>query len=202
MPRQRNYKAEYQRRKELRAQRGQQRDYALEYERRNIRSQGRGFLSYSDERRYRTQAAKSTTALAPEAYQKQRALHHFGISERKFNDVRRENKAWSRTNLSSQWTQINTYDERLDMEVHNWSINRVGYILAYHGAIVNPNTNYDSLKNNPKFYKRGPFARKLGNAEQYFYLVKYARIMQADEFEARYGRAAILAAYAQGEVKP
>lgn len=88
-----------------------------------------------------------------------------------------------------RYGQINEYRRDIDKDIHNWSEDRVGYIIYFNAAIVNPASNYDSAKLNPKFVPRGSEPRRLLNTkEQFRYLVKYAHIYSQDEFESRYGR--------------
>lgn len=195
----RDYKAEYQRRKAAAqakgftsprteqnarlAQRGRKRDYALERERQRIRAEAVGVDSVADYRAYMKAKAQGEQA------EKKWTLNYFGLSESQFNRMRRANRNYSNQYAQLQWTAINTYDTFRDKDIHNWSPMRVGYIKYFNEAIVNPATNYDALKDNPKYYKGGPFSRKLSNKSQYYYLVKYTGLYSVDEYEARYGRA-------------
>lgn len=164
------------------------RDYALERERATIRARSRGFKSLSEQRRYNKQAGTD----------KAKALAYFGISENKFNTMRRENRHWSKEYPQLQWTAINTYDIDRDKAVHDWSLRRVGYIVYFNRAIVNPKTNYDSVSK-PFYRPNGRKGRKmdLKNATpeqrdaQFNYLVQYTGLMQVDEFESRYGARAV-----------
>jgi hypothetical protein len=178
--------------------RGVKRDYALERERANIRAQARGFRTLRDQARY-NKAVRDDPELDVKKWQKREILAYFGISERKFNEIRRANKLWAKEYPMLQWTAINTYDTYLDKETSNWSERRVGYILSFYAAIVNPKTNHDALyllggkktdrdeKGRPVFREGGQLKRRT-NKEQFYYLVKYANLMQVDEFESRYGR--------------
>lgn len=185
-----------------------------DFERRTQKAQTEGFTSASARKRYRKQVQGRTFEGETERFErfqfqskerkrfKELQLKKFGVTEEQFDKVRRENARWSATNAGTRWTAIQLYDEFIDSRDNDWSDQRIGYVLAYHAAMVNKRTNYDALKDNPNFYKNGPQARKRGNAAQYYYLVKYAKVMSVDEFEARYGRAAIVAANRQKEVKP
>ena len=195
----RDYKAEYQRRKAAAQSRGftsprteqnarrvskgrPPRDYALERERQRIRAEGAGLDTVAEYRSYMKAKAQG------EAAEKKWTLDYFGLSEAKFNRMRRANRHYSNAYAQLQWTAINTYDVDRDKDIHNWSPMRVGYIKYFNEAIVDPATNYESLKDNPRYYKNGPFSRKQMNKSQYYYLVKYTNLYQVNEFEARYGR--------------
>lgn len=195
----RDYKAEYERRKARSQSRGYTsprteqnarrvakgrppRDYAIERERQRIRAQGSGLETVADYHAY-MRAKKQG-----EAAEKRWTLNYFGLSESKFNAMRRANRHYVNQYAQLQWTAINTYDEARDKDVHNWSPMRVGYIKYFNEAIVDPATNYESLKDNPRFYKGGPFSRKQMTKGQFYYLVMYTNLYQVDEFEARYGR--------------
>lgn len=164
---------------------GQKRDYFAEGVRREQLARQRGFVSSSQERRVKKQGL---TGKALEAQQRKAMLKLFGMSEAQFNRIRKENRLWAREYPMLQYTAINTYDMAVDGAIHDWSEQRVGYIIYFHAAIVAPATNYDSLKPNPRYYKGGPYGRKEMTKEQFYYLVKYANIMSVNEYEARYGR--------------
>lgn len=196
----RDYKREYQRRLELVRQRGypsmrayrnatstRKRDYALERERANIRAQSRGFLNSSAQAKF-NRLAKKDPALDKRQWQKQQALSHFGISEYRFNRMRKENRQYSDKYAQSSWAQINTYDIDVDRDVHNWSEHRVGYIIYFHAAIVDPATNYDSLVRKGQRLIDPKTGKRVTNEAQYMYLVKYSGIMSARQFDERYGR--------------
>jgi hypothetical protein len=195
----RDYKAEYERRKARsqargytsprteqnarRAARGRPaRDYALERENQQRRAFNAGLDSVKEFQSY--QRAKKQG----EAAEKKWTLDYFGLTQSQFDRMRRANRHYTNQYAQLQWTAINTYDLDRDKAVHDWSPMRVGYIKYFNEAIVNPATNYDSLKDNPRYYKGGPFSRKEMNKSQYYYLVRYTNLYQVDEFEARYGR--------------
>lgn len=183
-------------------------------ERRNQKAQAQGFTSDKSRRKYQRRVRGRSFEFETERFErlsfqseerkklKSTVLREWGLTEAQFNDIRRENRQWSAMNNGTRWASIQLYDSFLDGREDDWSEQRVGYILSYHAAMVNNRTNYDSLKDNKDWYKNGTLARKVGNASQYFYLVKYAKVMSVDEFEARYGRGAIVAANRQGRVKP
>lgn len=222
-PRKRDYKAEYAARKlraiaagftsprTQRTARERERgttafSRAEERARAELRAREEGFLSVADRRKWRAYSKEHPRA-SRAAWEKRRILEYFGITEKRFNEIRRENRQYSDHYGALHFTAIYEYDEDIDADVNNWSEQRVGYIISFHAAVVDPKTNYDSL---PREWRRG--YRKLGikghaerktddhgklitNTSQFFYLVKYARIMSIDEFEARYGRSAIIKAY-------
>jgi hypothetical protein len=194
----RDYKAEYLARKARAQQRGftsprteqnarrvqrgiPARDYQLEREREQIRAHGAGLDTVAEYRSYRRAQRQGESA------ERDWTLSYFHISKSKLDRIRRENRQWSNRYAQLQWTKINTYDTFKDSDVHDWSPMRIGYIISFHAAIVNPKTNYESLKDNKKFYKSGPYSRKMGNRSQFYYLVKYTNIESVDEYEARYG---------------
>jgi hypothetical protein len=186
LARQRGYASPYAMRKASMERRGVKRDYALERERSDIRANAEGFRNRKERAQYRREAASQPT-LNKEQWQKQKTLSYFGISERRFNAIRRENKLWAREYPMLQWTAINTYNIDIDMDTHNWSEQRVGYILSFFAAVVNPKTNYDSLtKGRKRIYDKN--GKKRSNKSQFYYLVKYTNLMQVDEFESRYGK--------------
>lgn len=163
--------------------RGNPRDYALERERLNTLSRTRGFMNRSEENKFRKSGNPDK-----EKWQQARTLAYFGISKSKFDKIRSENRHYGTdAYVALQWSAINTYDLYRDKDLHNWSPDRVGYILSFNAAIVNPKTNYDSLKDNPKYVKGGLQGQKIMNASQFNYLVIYTNIYQVDEYEARYG---------------
>lgn len=221
MAAQRNYKAEYERRKANAkargftsprtegkarlASKGRTRDYAYERERAEQRAQHEGYFNAAQRRRLRKQSAEPK---ALELLRRAEVLNYFGISYSAFERIRRANRQWSKQYAQLQWTAINTYDIDRDRDVHNWSEQRVGYILSFHSAIVNPKTNHDSLYLAPKGTPRDAHGRPLDrtgkritNESQYFYLVKYTSLMQVNEFEARYGTN-VTSTAKTGKVKP
>lgn len=190
------YNSERQRRTESEFHRGKRRDTRAEYATSKAKANREGFRNPSD----RATAKKlGLQGDALETWQRERVLAHFKISRAQFDRIRAANRKWDRENPSMQWTKINTYDRDVDANVHNWSQNRVGYILAFHAAIVNPKTNYDSLtKDGRRILKNG---KRVTNKSQFFYLVKYTNLMQVDEFEARYGATVVKEASTE-EVTP
>lgn len=224
MARKRDYAAEYARRKardieagttpavrrKAREQAaGKQRDYALEQERREIRSRGRGFTGLAEQRKYRA-AGLPEEPKAIEAWRRTNVLAKFGLTKREFDRIRTENRNFVNWYGRQHYNDINTYNMGFDQEIHNWTEERVGYIVSFHGAIVNPATNYDSLvtkkkgkdgkwSNTRKLTRNG---KPLTNAEQFFYLVKYTGLMTVNEFEQRYGNRAISEARGMGVPNP
>lgn len=165
--------------------RGIRRDYWAESHQRELKAQREGFRNAYDAQKARK---LGLTGKAAEQWAMTRTLADFGVSKSTFDKVRRENRQWAKESAFLHSPTINHYMADVDSDIHNWSERRVGYILSYHAAIVNPRSNYDSLAENPDY--KGPesgVSRKLGNKEQFFYLVKYANLMQVDEYEARYG---------------
>jgi hypothetical protein len=179
---------------------GRNTDYALEAERRRIRRESVGVDTDAEYRAYRRAEQGGELAL------KKWTLSYFGISANRFEQIRRENKKyrdWMQANGSATASAANTYDSARDIEVHNWSPMRVGYIIAFHGAVVNPATNWESLPDNKGKRARPGGGIKKMNKEQFYYLVFYTNLMSVDYFEARYGHQVVLDAYkSNGKVKP
>lgn len=184
---------------------------AYDRERREQKAQSQGFTSAAARKRYQSRVRGRTFEGETERFERMSfqseerrklkavQLRRFGLSEAEFNTVRRENAAWSAANAGTRWASIQLYDEFIDGRENDWSDQRVGYILAYHAAMVNRKTNYEALPDNKNFYKNGPMGRKRAprnqaGASQFYYLVKYGKKMSIDEFEARYGRGGIVAA--------
>jgi hypothetical protein len=211
----RDYRAEYARAKAAAQARGyssprtqrdarKPRDYAIERERTETRARGRGF------RNAREQAAFNRTGASNrEGWQRDRILAYFGLSLDEFDEIRRNNRNYHNQFAQLEYTAINTYDADRDADVHNWSEYRVGYVLAFHAAIVNPRTNWDSLAKRVKIESgkyihvrvHDKLGRPLSNKSQYYYLVKYTNIMSQDYYEARYGMTAVRDAN-NGKVSP
>lgn len=172
------------------------RDYGAERRAAERKAEREGFRSVYDRQKARKLGITSDPKLL-EQFQKERVLAHFGVSESQFNRIRKENRAYNYPGV--MYAVINTYNLDRDKAVHDWSLGRVGYIIAFHAAIVNPKSNYESLTRD---YKREIVNGKpKSNTAQYYYLVKYTGYMSSDEFEARYGLA-IAREARRGEVKP
>jgi hypothetical protein len=217
MARQRNYKAEYAARKARAQAKGYTsprtenaakrvskglpaRDYGLESERARIRRESTGVDTDAEYRAYKRARSQG------EAAEKAWTLAYFGISARKFDAIRRENRAykdWLQKNGTAMASAANTYLEERDKDVHNWSPMRVGYIVSFHGAVVNPASNWDSLpENKGKGARPGSGIKKM-NKEQFYYLVYYSGIMSVPYFEARYGHQVVIDALTtKGKPKP
>lgn len=181
--------------------RGIKRDYQLERENVERRARGRGFVNAKDQRAFRKSGMPlddwhkrkalsrfnvKPSGLDPKNPDKQKTLAYFGISESKFNKIRRENRLWANEYAMLQWSAINTYNHDVDKDVHNWSEKRVGYIVYFNKAIVNEKTNYGSLVDD-KGYRIIENGKPKTNAEQFYYLVMYTDLFGVEEFEARYG---------------
>lgn len=166
------------------------RDYAAEYQRRKNRLANVGLTPYS--------ARKRGSSVYGPVSQKQSMLAKFGVSEREFEAMRIRNRdyaeprfdKWHTDNKAkrkrlAQATAINTYNETLD-DPNNWSEERVGYVVSFYRAIVDPRYNYSSLLNKDGTRKTRK-GKPLTNQWQANLLVKYSGIMEIDEFESRYG---------------
>lgn len=210
MERKRDHRAEYQRRKELREQKGLPRDYGLEKERAEIRARARGYSSVREQREYR-RTGKPEDKRNLELWRRTKVLTKFGLTKPQFDRIRKENREFVTWYGRQHYNDINTYHMEIDLDIHDWSEDRVGYIVSYHGAIVNPATNYNSLtvrgKNKEgKDYQqraRNPRTGKpITNPEQFYYLTKYTGLFTVNEFEQRYGNRAIQEARQQGGPRP
>lgn len=106
------------------------RDYALEWERRKIRAQGAGFSSP----REKTAQRKSGKSL--EEWQRDKALAKRGISQVEFQRIRRQNKSWAKEHNNKRLAAINKYNVKADAAIHDWSDDRVGYIVSFNAMTV------------------------------------------------------------------
>lgn len=177
----RGYSSPRTERKARETARGKQRDYQLERENANRRANARGFRNASEQRKF-----NKLTGVDRITWQKERTLQFFGISESTFNKIRRANRNWAKEYALLQYTALNTYRTEIDGATKDWSEDRVGYVIAFYNAVVNPKTNYDTLvdkKGRRIMTKEG---KPLVNRAHYEYLVKYAN-MSVSEYEARYG---------------
>ena len=126
------------------------RDYQLEYERRRIRAEARGFRSPREETQYKAaqkgREKKQTVAnyrrqqtakLA--RYSKAKTLKKFGVTEYRFNQMRKQNRAFSLKNGGNRPRLI--YNLDVDLDTQNYSDTRVGYIVNYNLVFVNPKQN-------------------------------------------------------------
>ena len=163
--------------------RGIKRDYKLEQERRDIRANARGFRNAHDQSLFN----KLPPGVDREKWLRDRVLKEFGITKRQLDQIRRENRHWTNEQGQLHYSEINTYKTEIDSDIHNWSRMRIGYILSFNAAVVNPETNYESLIDKNGRRKLTPEGKPLMNKSQYDYLVKYTNLMQVDRYEARYG---------------
>lgn len=224
MARKRDYAAEYAKRKardqeqgttpgrKRSAQRqatGKGRDYELERERRETRARGRGYSSLNEQTAYRRTGGEESKS-AIESWRRTTILAKFGISKRQFDTMRRENRDYVTWYGRQHYSDINHYNISIDQDIHDWSEDRVGYVVSFHGAIVNPASNYRSLGR--KHVKKADGTettvratnrqgKPITNAEQYFYLVKYTGLFTTNEFEQRYGIRVVREARAQAVPK-
>lgn len=188
------------------------RDYAAEYARRKARLALTGQTPYSQRKR-------GTSVFGPIPQSKSQeieALRKFGVTRTEFERMRQANIPYAipqfthRTSPSLEKrkrlnfaTFVNTYDQDRDIP-NDWSDQRVGYVVSFYRAIVDPRTNYQTLidkdgqriKHKDGTYKsnkwqaaymghyrdQAPFERYTTNE-----LVKYANQKELDEFETRYG---------------
>jgi hypothetical protein len=185
----------------------------------NARANALGFATDYQLRRFRktnpgvdatapTPAKESFTA-ADAVKRKAQLLKKFGVTEQEFNRRNKLNAAWqskearrrtrgknrddsganrSMANFLSA-SEYHTYNRQLaDSGV--WTEQRVGYVLFYYAANVDPSTNYsDALggRKGKRSVNRQGFREM--NAAQYYYLVQYTGLMSVNEYEASYGSA-------------
>lgn len=212
-PRKRDYRAEYARRKaaaqaagftsprtvrDYRArQAGRPRDFTREYQRAKEIAQDLGFRNI-DERREFNRAKRAGKKVESGPFQKRKILKYFGVSEARFEQIRKENQAFHQ-----EWGMLNQpsiyiYDEGRDFDTDNWTEDRVGYILSYNSAVVNYKTNFFSDRPSKRIkengvsksvtvFKRNSKGVTITKENQWWYLVKYAKIMSVSEFDSRYG---------------
>ncbi len=135
-----------------RKQRGQSRDYGYERMRAEQNARGRGFSGATEERRFK-RAVKADPSLTQGAWQKASSLAAMGVTESQFQRMRTANKKWNEEH--SDFRSITQYNKDLDKDLNNWTPFRVGYIVTYYRANVDPKTNYsDSGKYFDKKGKR------------------------------------------------
>lgn len=149
------------------------------------------------------------------------ALQSWGITDAEFRMMLTRNQEYSipdsilakhpkkRTSKERlhQAISANSYDWEFGNNNADWSDSRIGYVVTFFHAVVDPRTNYDSLldaEGKRRFKKVGKKERPVSNKWQQLYLTKYGRsvtsrsgmraaylehagIMSVDEFERRYG---------------
>lgn len=182
------------------------RDYKSAYQRRKELAQSRGFSSPYAETKQRAQRG----VLVGPATAERAALSKWGVSRRQFEAMRIANleygypserltKKRSRNQSVKRRLNeaiiLNSYDASRDVE-GDWSDDRIGYVITFNKAIVDPRTNYASLFDENGLRKmRG--GRPLSNRWQKAFMTQYAdkatgkgrrrKYMEVDEFESRYG---------------
>jgi hypothetical protein len=174
------------------------RDYAAEYRRRHERAKQQGFSGYAEQRRYRRAVVRQEVLDPVTFHERDAMLKRFGVTLAQFNNMRAANLKHVRPKFEN-WNpkfdkkrkaqalaaaiRLNEYNVDIDLEIDNWSERRVGYITSFYRAIVDPRYNYTAWKAGT-----GSAAdRRRRNRYQADLLVKYAEIMDIDEFERRYG---------------
>jgi len=184
----------------------QPRDSKREYQRQQELARAEGFSSPTERKRYQASVRRGEVTNPAQFAQKRAMLAKFGVTETEFNFMRQANLAYRRPAFEN-WKlkgdakrqrerkkaiglalRINEYDVDRDLDPSDWSERRVGYIVSFYRAIVDPQYNYDSL-HDPKTGMRRLWRNRhpLTNRQQADYLVKYAEIMEISEFERRYG---------------
>lgn len=165
--------------------RGTPRDYAYERMRAEQIARGKGFESAADRRRF-AREAKAKPGLTQGSWQKERTLAQFGITEAKLNRIRAANRRWNAAEADAR--EMTQYKTDLDADKDNFTPYRVGYILTYYAANVDPNTNYrDSGK---YFDKKGrrkfQYGYRYMDRVQYDLLVTYGDLDES-AWRAHYG---------------
>jgi len=169
--------------------RGQlKRDYAFERLRADQLAYGRGFENAAAERRFKREL-KSNPTLDKNEWQKARTLAMFGITESQFNRMRTANKKWNDT--EADYRDVTKYKKELDKQVHNWTPYRVGYIVTYYRANVDPKTNYrDSgkyfTKGKKTSHRKWEYGYRVMDQLQYDLMVTYGDLSDS-AWRAHYG---------------
>jgi hypothetical protein len=172
----------------------------------NANAQREGFLSAYQRALFRRTHPGASVA-EQKAWQKARILAHYKITEAEFQRRLRASRRWLGDQLASRKNEdarnalarasaYSMFDTRIANKprgdsdwLMEWSPQRVGYVLAYYAAVVDPKTNYQQGLGGRKGKKR-PVTRdgyRKMNAEQYYYLTKYTNLMTVNEYEATYG---------------
>lgn len=175
----------------------------------NATAQREGFLTAYQRDQFRKSHPNATTAERKQ-WQKERVLKHYKITEAEFNRRLKASRGWLTKQLNSRKDDAarealgraaayNIFDTRLanrprgDTEwALEWSPQRVGYVLAYYAAVVNPRTNYQNALGGRKGKAKrpkGPGGFGKMNAQQFYYLTKYTNLMSVNEYEVSYGSA-------------
>lgn len=135
------------------------------------------------------------------------ALAAHGVTLTEFNRMRRENLAHTpegtrhdgRPRTDTLAAAIQQYRVDVGEDARNWSDARVGYVVSYNRAVVNPETNFyapegiERLKNpaetfyDPDHPKPVPVKVRRWTETQFLYLVRYGGFESIEEFDDRYG---------------
>jgi len=184
-------------------------DYKKVYQQRKERLAKRGLTPYQAEK---LRKERGSIVYGP-VDEKRATLAKFGVSERQFEGMRIANlehapfefekfkpKSKKAKRALSQAAMLNYYDDKRDIP-NDWSEDRVGYVVSFFRAIVDPRTNYDSLLDkdgNRIILKNG---KRKSNKWQKLYLTQYAEgvrrrndeyvyygnFLDPDEYDERYG---------------
>lgn len=193
---------------EQRTRRARSKGFATEYERQTfVRKTGKNAREPTPERAQFQQQSQ--------AQRKRNVLRRFGITEAELNARDRANRAWEGGETRSRGRQRNR--AKADIELRNfirsnkyhryreeivdgppgeqWSYERIGYILAYYAANVNPETNYsDGLGARKGKRPVNGAGFKQMNAAQYYYLTQFTDLMSVSDYESSYGSQQLAAA--------
>ncbi len=152
--------------------------------------------------------------------QERSVLAEYGVTPREFEAMRIANLEYGpQTRLydkkakhreTQHWLtmaqRINEYDQDLDVP-GDWSDARVGYVVSFYKAIVDPRTNYSSLpdvEGNREYKSGAKKGKRRTNRWQKLYLTRFAStirdkrngkirehgVMDMHDFEVRYGHIA------------
>lgn len=180
------------------------RDYKAEYARRKARAQQEGFSGPSQKTRYNRQAraarARGEQPTPVSEFQKVATLTRFGISEQRFNEMRKANRA-HQPEGGAKASRIQHYNLGLDRKTKDFSMGRVGYIVSYYYAVTNPDTNFYSISPSRRFTYEGTARLAKWRETQARYLVQYAGIYDVDVFDGRYGDGSYVGSIGKGERK-
>lgn len=180
------------------------RDYKAEYQRRKARAQAEGFSGPSQRTRYNREARASRergeSPTPVSEFRKVSTLTRFGITEGRFNEMRRANRR-HQPEGGAKASKIQHYNLGLDRKTKDWSDGRVGYIISFYYAVANPNTNFYSISPSRRHMYEGTARLAKWRERQARYLVQYGGILDVDVFDSRYGDGSYVGSIGKGERK-
>lgn len=141
-------------------------------------------------------------------------LAKWGVTLSQFNRYRRENLAHTPEGIrkdgqpgSALARAIQTYRFDVGEDSRNWSDARVGYVITYHEAVVNPKTNFFSADSvlyrnrevdvfyDPEHPPAVPRSVYGWTEKQFLYLVRYGGLESVEDFDRGYGDSGSLSQY-------